>query len=106
AALGAVRKWKYVPYDLNGRPVAVTTRAAFVFSISEAGRSDVSVTVRNLPKVDFGPVFKMGSGVTPPKPVYSPDPQYSKQAKKNQISGRLCSLSGCRKGWEALRRQG
>lgn len=92
AALGGVRKWKYVPYDLNGRPVAVTTKVAFVFSISEAGRSDVSATVRNLPKADLGPVFKLGSGVTPPKPVYSPTPQYSKQAKKDKYQGN-CALS-------------
>jgi TonB family protein len=37
SALGAVRKWKYVPYDLNGRGVGVTTKVAFVFSISETG---------------------------------------------------------------------
>jgi TonB family protein len=92
AALKAVEKWKYVPYDLNGRPVAVTTKVAFVFSISEAGTPKVSVAVRKLPKPDLGPVFKVGNGVTAPKAVYSPDPQYSKQAKDDKFQGN-CILS-------------
>jgi TonB family protein len=92
AAVGTVRKWKYVPYDMNGRSVAVTTKAAFVFSISEAGRPDVSVTIRNLPKADIGPVIKVVKGVTAPKAIYSPAPQYSKRAKKDKYQGN-CVLS-------------
>lgn len=84
AALGVVRKWKYVPYDVNEQPVAVTTKVTFVFSMSEAGHPDVSVTVRNQPKTELGPGFQAGHGVTAPKPIYSPDPQYSKQAKKEK----------------------
>lgn|SRR5215472_9944741 len=92
AAVKAAQKWKYVPYDVNGRPVAVTTKAAFVFSISEAGHPDVSVTVINLPKADIGPVVKVANGVTAPKPIYSPDPQYSKRAKNDKFQGN-CVLS-------------
>jgi len=90
SALGAVRKWKYVPYDLNGRPVPVTTKVVFVFS--EAGNPKVSATVRPLPQADLGHVFKVGNGVTAPKPIYSPNPQYSKQAKKDKYQGN-CVLS-------------
>jgi len=92
AAVKAAQKWKYVPYDVNGRPVAVTTKVAFVFSISDAGQSDVSVTVLNLPKADIGPVVKVGNGVTAPKPIYSPDPKYSKRAKNDKFQGN-CVLS-------------
>lgn len=32
-------------------------------------------------------VFKVGGGVTPPKPIYAPDPEYDENARKQRIQG-------------------
>ena len=92
AATKVAQKWKYVPHDVNGLPTAATTKVAFLFSISEKGRPEVSVTVANLPKADVGPVLKVADGVTAPKAIYSPSPRYSKRAKDEKFQGK-CALS-------------
>lgn len=92
AALRAVQKWKYVPYDVNEQPVPVTTKVEFVFSMNQAGVPDVAVMFRHPAKIDVGPVFKVGKGVTAPKVIYSPDPRYSKKAKDEKYQG-TCLLS-------------
>ena len=33
------------------------------------------------------PVYEVGNGVTAPKPVYTPDPEYSEKARKKKING-------------------
>ena len=32
-------------------------------------------------------VYEMGNGVTPPRPIYKPDPQYTDRARKKKING-------------------
>jgi TonB family protein len=39
------------------------------------------------PDTNFASVSHIGRGVTPPVPIYKPEPQYSKQARKNRIQG-------------------
>jgi len=45
---------------------------------------DVSV---RLDALDGAPVYAAGSGATPPRVTYSPDPQYSKEARKAHLRG-------------------
>ena len=33
------------------------------------------------------PVYEVGNGVTAPKPVYTPDPEYSEKARNKKING-------------------
>jgi len=33
------------------------------------------------------PVYELGNGVTAPKPVYTPDPEYSERARKKKVNG-------------------
>jgi protein TonB len=33
------------------------------------------------------PVYEVGNGVTAPKPLYMPDPEYSEKARKKKING-------------------
>jgi len=33
------------------------------------------------------PVYELGNGVKAPKPVYTPDPEYSEKARKKKING-------------------
>jgi TonB family protein len=37
--------------------------------------------------VDGQPVYKVGNGVTSPRAIYSPDPEYSDQARKKKFQG-------------------
>lgn len=92
AAVKAVRKWKYVPYDLNGAPVAVTTKVLVRFSISETKPADVVLGFETVPAPHFDSVYKVGNGVTAPKPVFTPDPTFSDQARMDHFQG-TCLLS-------------
>ncbi|MGA6980163.1 MAG: energy transducer TonB, partial [Candidatus Sulfotelmatobacter sp.] len=38
-----------------------------------------------------GGVFRPGRGVTPPRPIYSPDPEFSEEARKAKYQG-TCTL--------------
>ena len=87
SATDAVRKWEYVPFDMSGRPVAVTTSVIFAFNLDGAGRPNVSATFKQPPRPDLGPVLKVGDGVSAPKAIYSPEPDYSKEAQKIKYQG-------------------
>ena len=42
--------------------------------------------------VAVGGVYRVGGGVSAPKPIYNPDPEYSKEARKAKLQG-VCILS-------------
>jgi TonB family protein len=87
----AVKKWSYVPYEVNGHPVPVTTKILARFSIPENRRPGVAVAFE-MPTVPvLGPIYKVGPGVTAPKPLKTPDPEYSQEAKHGKYQGR-CDL--------------
>ena len=87
SATDAVGKWEYVPFDVNRRTVAVTTPVIFAFNFDGAGRPNVSVTFKQPLRPDLGPVLKVGDGVSAPKAIYSPEPDYSKEAGKIKYQG-------------------
>ena len=87
AAISSARKWQYVPYDVNEKPVEVTTRAIFRFGMMTNRPPDVSVLFNNPPTPALAPVFKVEKGTTAPKAVYSPDPRYSKRARADKFQG-------------------
>lgn len=90
AAIKAVRKWKYVPYDIEDQPAVVTTQVTIEYKITSGG-PDVSVICNVPPKPDIGSVYDTLKGLTPPKPLYSPAPRYSQQAKNDKYQG-VCVL--------------
>jgi TonB family protein len=92
AALRSSRKWKYIPYYVNGRPAEVTAKVVFAFKIGDDGRPDVRVAFKYPPKGDAGSVFKVGHGVTAPRALYAPAPQYSDRARHDKYQG-TCVLS-------------
>ncbi len=92
SAIKAARKWVYVPYYLNGAPVAVTTKVLVRFSITETKPADVAVPFEIPPKPHFDTIYKVGTGVTAPKAIYAPDPSYSDQARSDHFQG-TCALS-------------
>lgn len=92
AATGAARKWKYVPYDVNGRPVVVRTKVVVRFSSSPTKSNNVSVAFEMPTVSPIGPVFSAGKGIMPPKVVSSPSPTYSKEALDHKYQGH-CDLA-------------
>jgi TonB family protein len=93
AAVGTARKWKYVPYDVNGKAVGVTTKVLVRFTNSQTSPKDVSVAFE-MPTISSpGPVFSVGvDGVTAPKLISSVTPQYSEQARRDRYQG-FCTLA-------------
>jgi TonB family protein len=84
SAMDAVQQWRYKPYLLNGKPMAVDTTITVNFSLGgpvetpeqkpEGGNADVA------PK-------KLGPGITPPVVIYQVDPEFSEEARKAHVSG-------------------
>jgi len=92
AATDAAKKWSYLPYDVNGSAVPVTTKVLVRFGASQAKPDDVSV-VFEMPKLPpLEPIYKGGPGITGPIPVDTPDPDYSNQTK-HLPSGVRCELA-------------
>ncbi len=45
------------------------------------------VLSQDAPQFDGKPVYKLGSGVTPPRATYTPIPEYSDKARRSRIQG-------------------
>ena len=71
-AIKAVRKWRFTPGTKDGIPVNVQIHVDVAFRLEEPQPSDV---------------YNVGGGVSAPKVIYSPDPEYSKEAKQARWDG-------------------
>ena len=98
-SLDAVRQWVYTPATLNGSPVQVR---AFVMIGSNRGdvynQIELDPTFPTHPqeplepKISSGEIFRVKPGeVTPPKGIYTPDPEYSEPARFAKYQG-ACEL--------------
>ncbi len=47
------------------------------------------VTAQSKGQSDFGPVYRVGNGVTAPRAVYTPDPEYSEEARQAKCGGEV-----------------
>jgi len=71
-AIEAVRGWRFTPGMKDGVPVAVQINVAVSFHIAAAN----SKTEETADKI-----YVAGHGVTPPRAIYSPDPEFSEEAR-------------------------
>lgn len=97
AAMDAVRKWKYAPYLVDGKPWAAAARLTIKFRIDASGKPDISaVYVSPTPLVGegltAGKVFTVRDGISPPRLIYSPNPNYTEEARRAKYEG-VCVLS-------------
>jgi TonB family protein len=91
AATKAARKWKYPPFGAREKhPVTSGMRVKFAFKIDD-GNGEVATVFPATPNSSPN-LFRLGPGVTPPRPIHSPDPQYTKEARKAKYQG-VCVLS-------------
>ncbi len=80
AAVAAVKKWKYEPMTINGKPVKVLFTVTVKFRLGQEGRDKL------IEKFDRGAV-KAEGGIQPPKLVHMVEPVYPPQARAAGISG-------------------
>jgi len=76
SALRTVRTWRFEPAMRNGAPVAV--------------RVAVETTFRMFPcrlPLDRGAFFNPRKDGTPPEPISTPDPEYTRQARQAHLEG-------------------
>jgi TonB family protein len=95
AAIDAARQWRYIPFMSDGSPVEGQTNITLNYDFSKR-LSKLQVPLSPIPtepqedlvkEITTGEVFTVGRGVTPPKALYAPDPQYSKTAQKARYQG-------------------
>lgn len=76
-ALKTVRTWKFRPATRDGKPVAVRVIVEVTFRLFDHG---------NGPVVPPMPTQSL-KGVVPPKPIYTPDPEYTDKARAAKLEG-------------------
>lgn len=85
------REFSFSPVPARGNGFLKIT--AFKLDSRQSERPDIDnlsfdVSIR-LDAIRGRPVYSSGSGFTPPKAISSPDPQYSKEARKAKYQGTL-----------------
>jgi TonB family protein len=103
AAVDAVSAWRFEPYTQSGSPVQISQKLSFNFIPSEKiGKFDTqlgpptparpwsSADQNELPSE--GKVYRVGQGVTSPRAIYAPSPEYTEAARKIRFQG-TCLLS-------------
>src|SRR5579884_2270116 len=112
AAEKAVLKWEFEPFTQNGQAVSVQQNLTFNFDLNRKlaelelplpEPNPLSVSVESHSPIRLGiskapppgvvtGVFRVGGGVSAPRASYSPDPEYSDEARRAQYQG-ICVLS-------------
>jgi TonB family protein len=103
SAVDAVSTWKFEPYTQSGSPVQASQKASFNFVLGEKiGKLDTQLppptsatsrsTVAESELPSDGKVYRVGPGITPPRAIYAPSPEYSEAARKIKFQG-TCVLS-------------
>ncbi|MFY9906606.1 MAG: energy transducer TonB [Terriglobales bacterium] len=101
AAVEAAKQWRYDPVLVQGSAVEVQTTITVNFVLEGRGHfgttasqepagppADAStVPPTNDNAGEPGAVYKIGGDVKPPKPTYSPDPDYLESARKAKTKG-------------------
>lgn len=88
AAIDAVRQWKFAP-PANA-PVEATVTIPFRLPPEETPPTSVENYQFQGKEYNYtGKVYKIGGDVQAPKPVYSPDPPYTPEARNAKLSGNV-----------------
>lgn len=88
AAIDAVSQWKFAP-PANA-PVEATVTIPFRLPPEESSPASVeNYQFRGKEYNYTGKAYNIGGDVHPPKPVYSPDPPYTPEARNAKLSGNV-----------------
>jgi TonB family protein len=93
-AIAAVQQWRYSPCTLNGAPVELPIYLAFDFKkggVKSRIEPDLAFPIAPTKPIEeqlaAGQLFRIGGGVTPPRVVNSPNPEFSETARVGKFSG-------------------
>jgi TonB family protein len=103
SAVDAVSTWRFEPYTRSGTPIQAAQKLSFNFVLGEKiGKFDTRLspptsatswsTVAQNELPSDGKVYRVGPGITPPRAIYAPSPEYSEAARKIKFQG-TCVLS-------------
>ena len=92
ASIKAIRDWKYAPFFIDSKVHQVTTVVTINFKIDDAGKPESTLSYKKPTTTVVGDVFKVGNGVSAPKMIFSPDPDYTEEARRERYEGN-CVLS-------------
>lgn len=97
AAAQAVKKWRFQPYLVDGRPTGAEQSVTVNFTLpsdapppdSSQIQSDDEFNKEVDARVSAGSLLRVvtGPGVTPPKAVHTIDPDYSQEARDARVQG-------------------
>ena len=88
-AIAAVQQSRFQPGALNGKPVPVLVdvRVSFFHFTSAVPRLMLHYAQMGNFRSRPDDLNRMGSGVTPPRPIVNTMPEYSEQARRQKIQG-------------------
>jgi TonB family protein len=94
-AVDAVRQWQFAPCIQDGRPVEsqITVTVSYDLSRSASAHEDESSAIPREPQEDViheieqGQLFQLRDGLTFPKDLDMPNPEYSEAAQKAKLQG-------------------
>jgi TonB family protein len=100
AAVDEVRSWRFDPYTQGGQPIKVQQDLAFTFDLrtkrvqldSNFALPTTIVPGKSMTTKPVERVYRVGGGVSAPKAIYAPDPNYAEKARKAKYQG-VCVLS-------------
>ena len=82
----AILKRQYKPYERDGRPTPFYTWATISFPPRAWSAPCEALSSSELPEG----VYRVSEGISAPKPLETPDPEYSEEARDERIMGTLC----------------
>ena len=102
AALKAVHKWRFEPFTQAGLAISVQQNLVFDFVLGQKAAElesplpdpkpvGITLPVTRSSSVTNG-VYRVGGAVSAPRVLYSPDPEYSDEARRARYQG-TCVLS-------------
>lgn len=93
-AKSVVHRWKFEPFTQNGHPVRVQQKLVLNFTpTSKAAELELPLPEPSVIPLFVGPgVYRVGGAVSPPRALYSPNAEYSEEARRAKYEG-VCVLS-------------
>ncbi len=96
-AADAVRQWQFAPCIQDGRPVEsqITVAVSYDLSRGASAPEDQSAAVPRAPQEDViheieqGQLFQLRDGLTFPKDLNMPNPEYSEAAQRAKLQGNV-----------------
>lgn len=79
-------EWKFKPAEVDGRPVVVLARIEIKFKARQGSAAQEKSTAPTNDTTGRA-VYRFGDGITPPRALQTPDPQFTREARKAHTEG-------------------